>query len=286
MAFVPLLPIPIQLQDSTTSLNMSGGSLEFFLAGTSTPTNLFSNSSGTSIGPSISLNAGGYPEAAGHIITLFRDSSIALKIVGKDAAEITVWTADGLKDSLVILASTSNAEGASLVGVEDAGSFFVGTELEAITQDIGANYLKNTVDKTGITATYTFAGGVIAMADNEIRRALLLDYAVKNNSVSSAAGVLTLDLTTGNSFVTTLTENITTVTISNPPATGNYGQFVWKIIQDGAGGAFTVTFPASFIWPGGTAPVITTSNGAIDEVTARTIDAGTEWRGSFSQAFA
>lgn len=287
MAFVPLISIPIQLQDSTTSVNMSGGSLEFFLAGTSTPTNLFSDNSGTSIGTSIGLNSGGYPEAGGNVITLFRDSSIAIKIVGKDAADDVVWTSDGLKDSLVLLASTANAEGASLVSVEDSGNFFTGTELETVTQDIGGSYLKNTVNRTGITAVYTFAsGGVLALADQEIRRALLVDYAVKHKVVSSSSNVIELDLEDGNSFVTTLTENITTVTLSNPPATGIYGQLVWKIIQDGAGGAFTVTFPASVLWPSGTAPTITVTNDAIDEITLRTIDAGTEWRGSFSQAFA
>ena len=87
----------------------------------------------------------------------------------------------------------------------------------------------------------------------------------------------------GNSFVTTLTEN-TTVVVTNPPASGRYGEFVLKVIQDASGGAFTLTFPASFKWPAGAAPVITTSNGAIDEITARTIDAGTEYRGGFSQA--
>jgi len=47
-----------------------------------------------------------------------------------------------------------------------------------------------------------------------------------------------------------------------------------------------VTWPAGVKWPGGTAPVITTANNAIDEINLRTIDAGTEYRGSFSQAFA
>lgn len=290
MAFTPLVAIPIQLQDSTTSVNMSGGSLEFFLAGTSTPTNLFSNSGGTSIGTSITLNSGGYPEAAGNVITLFRDSSIALKIVGKDASAITVWTSDGLEDSLVLLASTSNAKGASLIGVEDAGNFFAGDDQEAVNQDIGGSYLKNTVDRTGITATYTFAsGGVIAMADQEIQRALLVDYAVKHNTITSVSGVLTLDLVTGNSFSTTLFENVTSIVIDNPPATGIRGDLSILFIQDSGGGAFTVAWPTTGAnpvkWPGGTAPVITTTNSAEDEITLRTFTAGNPWRGGFSQVF-
>lgn len=286
MAFVPLVSIPIQLQDSVTSVNMSGGSLDFFLAGTSTPTNMFSDSSGTSIGTSITLNSGGYPESGGNVITLFIDSDISYKIVGNSATVPALWTSDNVGSELSILASVANGNGASLVGVEDSGAFFAAATVEAILADIGGNYLKKDVAKT-ISAVYTFAtGGALAMADFQIRRAELLDYGVTHNAVSSSSNVITLDLTTGNSFVTTLTENITTVTLSNPPATGTYGQLVWKIIQDGASGAFTVTFPASVLWPGGTAPTITVSNDAIDEITLRTIDAGTEWRGSFSQAFA
>lgn len=283
--FVPLLAIPIQLQDSTTSVNMASGSLEFFLAGTSTPTNMFSDNAGTSIGTSITLNSGGYPESGGNVITLFIDSSISYKIVGKDAAAATVFTSDNIGSSLSILASVSNAKGASLIGVEDSGAFFAAAEVEAILADIGGNYLKKDVAKT-ITAVYTFgSGGALALADFQIRRAELLDYGITHNAVSSSSGTVVLDLETGNSFVTTLTENITTVTLSNPPATGTYGQLVWKIIQDGSAGAFTVAFPASVLWPSGTAPTITVTNDAIDEVTLRTIDAGTQWRGSFSQAF-
>lgn len=285
MAFVPLVSIPIQLQDSVTSVNMSGGSLDFFLAGGSTPTNMFSDNIGTSIGNSITLNSGGYPESGGNIITLFIDSDISYKIVGNSATVPALWTSDNVGSELSILASVANGVGASLIGVEDSGAFFADANAEDILADIGGNYLKKDVAKT-ITAVYTFGtGGALALADFQIRRAEFLDYAVTHNSVASSSGTVVLDLETGNSFVTTLTENITTVTLSNPPATGKYGQLVWKIIQDGGGGAFTVAFPVSVLWPGGAAPTITVSNDAIDEVTLRTIDAGTEWRGSFSQAF-
>ncbi len=283
MAFVPLIPIPIQFQDVTTSLNLSGGTLEFFLSGSSTPTNLFSNNTGTSIGSSITLNSGGFPESGGNVITLFRDSSIALKIVGKDAVGTIIWTADTLEDGLVLLASQSNGKGASLVGIEDSGALFSAAQVEAALAELAVNWAKLSRTNT-FSAIQTFSAA-LAMADQEVRRALLVDYAIKHNAVSSASGTLTLDLSTGNSFVTTLTENITVV-ISNPPATGRYGQLVIKIIQSASAGAHTVAWPSSGKWPGGTAPVITTSNGAIDEITLRTIDAGTEYRGSFSQAFA
>ena len=91
-------------------------------------------------------------------------------------------------------------------------------------------------------------------------------------------------MSTGNSFEFVLTQNAT-ITISNPPVTGEYGQLVVRIVQDGAGGAFTVTWPAGVAWPSAVAPVMTTINNSIDEFTLRTRDAGTEYLGSFSQAF-
>ena len=94
--YIPLHAVPLQLQDPTTSVNMSGGTLEFYLAGTTTTTELFSDNTGTSIGISITLNSGGWPESGGNVIFLFRDQSKALKIVGKNAVGATLFTADNI----------------------------------------------------------------------------------------------------------------------------------------------------------------------------------------------
>ena len=131
------------------------------------------------------------------------------------------------EDSIAALA-------AALVSVLDTAGVFTATNVETVLKEISDNFLK--LDRTNtISAGQTFSAGFLAMADFEIRRALLVDYGIKHNVVSSSSGTLTLDLATGNSFVTTLTENITTITLSNPPATGKYGEFTLKLIQGGAG---------------------------------------------------
>ena len=94
--YIPLQNTPIQIQDPITSVNMAGGSLEFYLAGTTTATDLYSDNAGTSIGTSITLNSAGMPESGGNTITLFRDQSKALKIVGKDAVGATIFTSDNI----------------------------------------------------------------------------------------------------------------------------------------------------------------------------------------------
>lgn len=192
--------------------------------------------------------------------------------------DVSVYTADVFapEDGISTLAAAD-------VSVADSGGFYTPTvTVESALAELGADYSLGAVNT--VVGLQTFSGG-IALADAEIGRGVLTDYAVTSNAVASSSNVITLDMTTGNVFTTTLTEDITTVTLSNPPATGSYGELLWIITQDGASGAFTVAFPAAVLWPSGTAPTITVSNDAVDEVTLHTVDAGTTYLGNFTQAF-
>jgi len=93
--YIPVTNIPTQFFDAAGD-PLVNGSLEFFLAGTTTATDLFSDDAGTSIGTSITLNALGYPESGGNLITLFRDQSKALKIDCLDSVGATIWTMDDI----------------------------------------------------------------------------------------------------------------------------------------------------------------------------------------------
>ncbi len=253
--------------------NFAGARLYFYDFGTTNAKTTYSNFA-------LSV-ANAHPvvaDANGLFGDIFVDQQCSVEL--RTSADVTVYGPTELyapEDGITSLAATG-------VAVTDAAGHFTGTNAETVLAELGLNWGQLSRINTW-TAVQTLAAA-IQMQDNELRRPLLLDYAVANNSVSSSSGTVTLDLSTGNSFETTLTENITTVTLSNPPASGNYGQLVWRITQDGGGGAYTVTFPAAVQWPGGTAPTITTSNDAVDEITLRTTDGGTTWRGSFSQAFA
>lgn len=128
-------------------------------------------------------------------------------------------------------------------------------------------------------------GGDLACADQEVQRPEIIDYGITSTSPSSSAGTLTLDWENGNSFQVTLTEDVSTVTISNPPATGTFGEIIIKFIQDSTG-SWTVTWPASVKWPGGTGPVITTTaTTGTDCVSLKTWDGGTTYYGDFSQDY-
>ena len=91
---------------------------------------------------------------------------------------------------------------------------------------------------------------------------------------SSTGGVLTLDMTESNVFTSTLTENVATLTLSNPAQ----GQTVNMLLTQDATGSRLMTWPASFKWPGGTASVLSTNSNAVDLLVITYI--GTDWYAS------
>ena len=98
----------------------------------------------------------------------------------------------------------------------------------------------------------------------------------------SVAGVLNIDFENGNSAFLTLTENITTVNLLNPPASGRLGQVEIEILQDSV--ARTIAWPAAVEWPGGTPPDLTTTS-ATYLVHLQTRVGGTTYLGLFEENF-
>jgi hypothetical protein len=106
-------------------------------------------------------------------------------------------------------------------------------------------------------------------------------YGVRNLSEVSASaaisdGTLTLDLSAAGIFYVNLNANVTTLTISNTQTIGA-SAFILIFIADGT--PRSVTWGASILWPGGTAPTLTSTNGKDDIFSFVTIDGGTTWYG-------
>ena len=95
---------------------------------------------------------------------------------------------------------------------------------------------------------------------------------------TSASNAMTLDLDDGAVFSHTTTEN-TTVTFSNPAASGKNSGFKLFLTQDATGR--TITWPGSVIWPSGAEPDVTTPS-AKYVLVFETIDAGTIWYGTLA----
>ncbi len=122
-----------------------------------------------------------------------------------------------------------------------------------------------------VSATGNFAWG-----DFLISRAKFKDTALTRTAPSSAAGTLILDMENGNVFEVTLTEDVTTLTLSNFPASGKAGSMIFIAKQDGTG-TWDITWPAAVKWEQDTgfSPGQTTAANAVDVYMLMSTDAGT-----------
>lgn len=166
-----------------------------------------------------------------------------------------------------------------------AGNDGTGSGLDADTLDTyEATAFPRKAEAATITNSWTMQA--INMQDYELTRPKFKDYAVTHTTPTISAGAITFDCANGNSFNVSLTANITSITLSNPPATGSYGEIVIEFKQDATGSRTVTGWPASVKWPGGTAPTITTTaSTGVDFITLRTRDGGTTWYGDYSQDY-
>lgn len=120
----------------------------------------------------------------------------------------------------------------------------------------------------------TFTGDQ-SLGGNQIINAKFKQQSEVKTAPSISSGTLTLDLSTANFFAVALNAAITTLTISNPVASGSVSSFTLEFTADGT--ARAVTWGAVVKWPGGTAPTLTSTNAKRDVFAFYTYDAGSTW---------
>lgn len=114
---------------------------------------------------------------------------------------------------------------------------------------------------------------------NELRDASLINYNEKINALGNTGSSASIDLSQGTYVTATLNQN-TIFTFTSPPSGGAYGFAL--ALTNGAGGPFSITWPASIRWPSNSTPVRTTAAGKTDLWFFSTIDGGTTWYGGIS----
>ena len=120
-----------------------------------------------------------------------------------------------------------------------------------------------------MTPTYT--------GDVDISGEFIADSYNETFVTLTAAATVDVDCETGNVFALTTDQN-TTFTFSNPPASGTAYGFMLRLT---AGGTHTITYPASVDWAGATAPDAPDS-GETDVLVFTTTDGGTTWYGALA----
>ena len=160
-----------------------------------------------------------------------------------------------------------------------AATYSVLTHTHVIANVTG---LQTALDSKLPSANLTYANltGPQNLLDTELIRAKLRDYSETVSSPTISAGTLTLNLETSNIFTVSLNAAITTLTISNPPASGSGGSFTLIFTADGTPRSVNWTLSSGVIkWAGGTAPTITSTSGKVDSFAFFTSDGGTTWQG-------
>jgi hypothetical protein len=170
------------------------------------------------------------------------------------------------------------AEGCAPSGINDAirtlmshlKNFQSGTSADTYNANVAAITTANIVTAS-ITGTATVTA--VQMADNNLIRPKLLDYAIKGSALGNTGTAATINFESANFFSATSTA-ATTWAFTNPVASGDFGGFVLELNN---GGAYTQTWPAAVDWPAGTAPTLTASGK--DLLVFVTRDGGTIYHG-------
>lgn len=145
-------------------------------------------------------------------------------------------------------------------------------------EDLRANLLAAKREIEALQAGKIGRGDPIDMGHQQLRRAQLRDFSEAVGTPAVSAGALTLNLEAGNVFEVILTENVVSLTLTNPPAAGVAGSCCLILQQDGTGGR-TLVWPDSIRWPSGVRPRISGAENAVDVFAFVTWNGGATWYG-------
>lgn len=237
----------------------AGGSLKFYAAGTTTEQDVYSDSSlSTSLGSTITLDSSGRTTT-----DIWLDASLSYRVQLYDVGGTQQYDTD----DLAIPGGTTNVI-PSLVD----GEFLTnnGSALEWVS-------VSQLPDPSGN------AGKVVSTDGTDFTFIDAATTEEKSQNVTAAA-TTTIDFSAGPVVNLSQAVNITTLSITNPPASGTVGVLTIKRKKDNSATARTIAWPSSIEWPGGVDPTLTQTANAVDVFSLLTDDGGTTWYGSSAVA--
>lgn len=169
----------------------------------------------------------------------------------------------------------------------DVNKYWVRNRLKGVHSDFSDGVVPDTGGLSG--------GGLSAVSDDpapqlggdlDLNGFVVQNLTQAHAEPSIVAGALTFDLGFTTSFTVSLTANVTSISLTNPPPSGQLRQVRIRLVQDGTGGRTVGGWPAGVKWPGGAAPTISSAAGATDLVWLETDDGGATWFALARQAFA
>jgi hypothetical protein len=232
-----------------TGIDINSGSID------GTPIGANSASTGafsTIVGTTLNLSTGLAANLSTNGFDIITTSNADLDLAPNGTGKVVVRGNDN--SGKIVLNCENNSHGVTVASPPHSAS---------ATYEVA---LPNALGTTNASAFVTTDANGVATFDNGTIE--------ESTSVTSSSNAATLNLRDGNVFEHTLTENVT-YTFSNPASSGKVSSFVLKIKQDASASGYTVTFPASVDFVGGTAPTLTATANAIDTFVIFTTDGGT-----------
>ena len=117
---------------------------------------------------------------------------------------------------------------------------------------------------------------IVGNVRNVISGVELKDTAIGFFDVGNVSGAVTISYTNGSWQRMTAVGGITSVVITNVPATGRVSRMWLQIHQDATGGR-TIALGSTFLYPGGTLPTLGTSPNTITVFDVASSDGGASW---------
>ena len=183
---------------------------------------------------------------------------------------LTLYLTTSNASSTYALQSTTISNGTGLTGGGSLAAnrtFAIDSTVATLT---GTQTLTNkTLGATSVNGTMSFLGNITSQLQLQSWRETFTSPAI-------SSGTLTLDLSASNFFKVSLNAAISTITITNTPAS-SAASFTLEFTADGTARAVTWG-PAAFKWTGVTAPIPTSTSGKTDTFVFYTTDTGTTWK--------
>ena len=205
-------------------------------------------------------------------VTLVADNITDVVSVGSNMSTITSIEAD------ITTVSANNAN-ITTVANNDANITTVATNM-ADVQNASAIVSGLTATDIGSTAAGNISATNVQAAITELDTeklartgGLIKDFGIEAEAHGNTGAAMTIDIENGN-YHTATVDQATTLTFSNPTASGDACIFYLELTN---GGAYVVTWPGAVSWDVATAPTLQASG--VDILAFVTTDGGTTWRG-------
>ena len=236
---------------NTAGQPLAGGELRFYTTGTTTPKNVYGDAALTiNNGSTVTLDSSGRAN-----VDVWGDGEYRVRLY--DSLGVQIWQRDNVRE-----VTAAGATIPSMVG--KAGQFLTNDGSVTLWQAI-----RQLPDPTGHAGKVLGTDGTVFLWQASTASTAIQGVFLRQTV--TAAATTTIDLALGTVIKLDQAVNITSLVFTNAPTTGAYVISIRRV-KDATGTARTITWPAAWKWPGGVAPTLTQTSGAIDEISVKVDD--------------